>query len=33
MTFPHPECTCAEPEKWRVWPNGDRLRHRCNAAR
>jgi hypothetical protein len=24
MTFPGLECTCAEPKKRQVWPNGDR---------
>jgi hypothetical protein len=24
MTPPGPECTCREPEKSKVWPNGDR---------
>ena len=23
MTSPGPECTCTEPEKRQVWPNGD----------
>jgi hypothetical protein len=23
MTSPAPDCTCGEPEKAKVWPNGD----------
>jgi hypothetical protein len=32
MASPGPECTCTEPEKLRVWPNGDSCRRRRNSA-